>query len=307
MNTGTEEFAEFAEFAGGEPAQRMRRAALRICCGAALAALCSLAAAASAVAGHDATGGAQGYPAAAFAVASAVFCVAVLGTAVRIGRHRSALVHEARQHAALAASRAAAAAGARERERHQRILHDRVLQILEPLARGERRFDTGVRGECAVEAAWLRDLVETGRERPPGNLVAELEALGVGFATQGLRVELNTAGLAAAGNAHDKLSPDRVAALAGATRESLVNVAKHAGTDVATVRATYARALSGTAAPGILVTVVDGGRGFEPEQAQRGQGLRRSIIGQVTEAGGTVLIESATDEGTSVELRMPLG
>lgn len=236
-----------------------------------------------------------------------VLCAAaivLLGVSVR---RLAAARRTAAQRTVELVGRARHAARAEERERHQRILHDRVLQMLEMLARGERRFDTGVRGQVALEAAWLRDLVETGRERPPGNLVAELEALGVTFATQGLHVELNTAGLAAAGNPQDRLDPARVAALVGATREALANVVKHADTGVAVVRATYLRALPGAAVnvPGFSVSVVDGGRGFEPEAVERGQGLRRSIIGRLTEAGGTVLIESAEGEGTSVELRMP--
>jgi signal transduction histidine kinase len=232
-------------------------------------------------------------------------CAAVVVLLIVSARRLADARRISEQRTADLVERAGHAARAEERERHQRILHDRVLQMLEMLARGERRFDTGVRGQVAREAAWLRDLVETGRERPPGNLVAELEALGVGFAAQGLRVELNTAGLAAAGNPQDRLSPARVAALAGATREALANVVKHADTGVATVRATYLRALPDRRAPGFSVTVVDAGRGFEPEAVERGQGLRRSIIGRLTEAGGTVLIESAEGEGTSVELRMP--
>ena len=191
-----------------------------------------------------------------------------------------------------------AAARAEEQERHQRILHDRVLQIMEMLARGDRPFDTGVRGQVAAEAAWLRDLVETGRERPPDNLVAELESLVVTSGRQGLRVALNTAGLAGAGNPHDRLPPAHVSALVEAVREALTNVRKHSGTDIATVRATCG-------AHGLTLTVVDAGRGFEGEP-ERGSGLRRSIIGRLAEIGGSVLIESAEGEGTSIELRLPM-
>jgi signal transduction histidine kinase len=202
------------------------------------------------------------------------------------------------RQAATAIDAAEKAARAQERQRHERILHDRVLQVMEMLARGERRFDTGVRVHVAEEAAWLRDLVETGREREPDDLVGELEVLARGFALQRLRVEVNTAGLAAAGNPQDRLPRSHVAALVEATREALTNVVKHAGTDVATIRVSYGPG-------GLVLTVVDAGRGFDGEPAI-GTGLRRSVIGRLTEVGGAVLIESADGEGTSVELRLPI-
>lgn len=231
-----------------------------------------------------------GLAAAVVAVVGAVLA----GLGIRALRVASA---QAERTVAAAVAAAEEAARAQERERHQRILHDRVLQVMEMLASGQRRFDTGVRGEVAIEAAWLRNLVETGREREPGNLVGELEALAVGFAARGLRVEVNTASLAAAGDPHDRLSPEQVAALVEATREALTNVVKHAGTDVATVRVTYGSS-------GLNVSTVDAGRGFEGEP-ERGSGLRRSIIGRLTEMGGSALIESAAGEGTSIELRLP--
>lgn len=247
--------------------------------------------AACALVGWASWGGVRGLLATA-AVAAAGTALIALG--VRALRQVAA---QAERTASAAVAAAEQAARAQEQERHQRILHDRVLQVLEMLARGERRFDTGVRGEVALEAAWLRNLVETGREREPGNIVGELEGLALGFAARGLRVEVNTASLAAAGNPQDALAPAQVAALVEATREALTNVVKHAGTDVATVRVTYGPT-------GLTVTVVDAGVGFEGEP-ESGSGLRRSIIGRLTEVGGSVLIESAAGEGTSIELRLP--
>ncbi|MFK0288710.1 sensor histidine kinase [Streptomyces sp. NPDC090499] len=231
------------------------------------------------------------------AAAGLAALAAAVPTAVAAHTARAA-AREAHRATAAAINAAEEAARAQEQERHQRILHDRVLQIMEMLARGDRRFDTGVRGQVAEEAAWLRDLVETGREREPGNLVAELETLARAFALQHLRVEVNTAGLAAAGNPHDRLPRSHVSALVEATREALTNVVKHAGTDVATIRVNHGPA-------GLVLTIVDAGRGFDGEPAA-GTGLRRSVIGRLTEVGGAVLIESASGEGTSVELRLPI-
>ena len=221
----------------------------------------------------------------------AVLCVSALVRARRT-------VRELRESLPAQVAAASDAVRKQEQERHARILHDRVLQIMESLSRGDRRIDTGIRGHIAEEAAWLRNLVETGRERPPGDLVAELEGLARGFALRGLGVGVNTASLAASGDAHSRLAPAQVTALVDATREALTNILKHSGVDVATVRASFH---DGT----VALTIVDAGRGFDGEP-ETGTGLQRSIIARISSAGGAVLVESAAGEGTTVELRMPL-
>ncbi len=94
---------------------------------------------------------------------------------------------------------------------------------------------------------------------------------------------------------------DRLSALVAATREALVNAAKHAGVDrialYAEVDGAVARAF-----------VRDRGAGFDPESAQRdGRGVRESIIGRLDRQGGTASIRSTPGAGTEVALSLPLG
>jgi signal transduction histidine kinase len=89
-----------------------------------------------------------------------------------------------------------------------------------------------------------------------------------------------------------------LAALAAATREALVNAAKHSGVDAVSV---YAELEPGE----VSVFVKDRGVGFElAEVADDRQGIRGSIIGRVERHGGTVRVTTARGAGTEVELRM---
>jgi signal transduction histidine kinase len=53
---------------------------------------------------------------------------------------------------------------------------------------------------------------------------------------------------------------------------------------------------------GVIVTVFDQGRGFDPDGESTRLGLMRSIRHSILEVGGTVRIDSAPGEGTSVEM-----
>jgi signal transduction histidine kinase len=200
----------------------------------------------------------------------------------------------------LQASRLSEAALARnqERLRHARMLHDRVLQTMETLARGQWIADAGMKARVAEEAVWLRGLVQGNGEATGGNLLGQLTELAARAARDGLHVELNyatfrgPASLAA-------LGPHRGAALVGAVSEALTNVVKHATTASAVLR------LAATPAA-LTVTVLDHGRGFDPATQPEGMGLKESIRGRITEAGGTVWIDTAPGTGTYVEITMPL-
>lgn len=126
-----------------------------------------------------------------------------------------------------------------------------------------------------------------------GGLLEGLQQLAIQFARRGLRVEVHDTGLEA--------RPDQagVRALCDATREALVNIAKHAGVDRAVVTARS----TGT---GTEVTVRDQGTGFDPLAPPSGFGLRQSIEGRLAEAGGTVSIWSAPGRGTRVTMAVPL-
>jgi signal transduction histidine kinase len=196
-------------------------------------------------------------------------------------------------------SREAMLARDQERLRHARMLHDRVLQTMETLARGQWIADAALKARVAEEAAWLRGLVEgTDEASGGGDLLGQLSKLAARAARDGLHVELNYATLRGS-PILGALDSQRSAALAGAVSEALTNVVKHAATASAVLRL--------TATPtALIVTVLDQGRGFDPVTQPEGMGLKESIRGRVTESGGTVRIDTAPGSGTYLEITMPL-
>lgn len=97
----------------------------------------------------------------------------------------------------------------------------------------------------------------------------------------------------------ERLDSERATALGLAVSQCLVNVAKHAGTDVAEV-VVYDSDTDVTA------MVVDGGRGFVPESTAADRlGLRHSVRGRVQAVGGTVEVWSTPGRGTSVLITIP--
>ena len=89
---------------------------------------------------------------------------------------------------------------------------------------------------------------------------------------------------------------DVASAIAGAVREALNNVRRHAGTSQASVR------LHGNA-QGLRVEIADEGRGFAVGDAtSTRRGLRESVHGRMTRIGGTATVSSAEGAGTVVRL-----
>jgi signal transduction histidine kinase len=90
--------------------------------------------------------------------------------------------------------------------------------------------------------------------------------------------------------------PSEVAgAVAGAAREALNNVRRHAGTDRATVR------VEGDER-GLRVEIADDGTGFAVDQRETRRGLRESVHGRMARIGGTATITSTAGAGTVVRL-----
>jgi signal transduction histidine kinase len=81
-------------------------------------------------------------------------------------------------------------------------------------------------------------------------------------------------------------------------RESLSNVGRHAGASTCRV-SLYRRDEKA------VVEVDDDGTGFDPESARRGEGLT-NLENRAAALGGSAVIESAPDEGTTVRLILPL-
>jgi signal transduction histidine kinase len=92
---------------------------------------------------------------------------------------------------------------------------------------------------------------------------------------------------------------DALAALGAATKEALVNAAKHSG-------ATSADLYTEVTAERVEVFVRDRGAGFDPAEVPGDRrGLRDSVTGRMARLGGTATVRSAPGEGTEVELFLP--
>ena len=89
---------------------------------------------------------------------------------------------------------------------------------------------------------------------------------------------------------------DALADLGRATREALVNAAKHSGV-------TAADLYTEVTPERVSVFVRDRGKGFDPTTVSDDRrGLRDSVHGRLARLGGTTEIRSAPGEGTEVEL-----
>jgi signal transduction histidine kinase len=194
-------------------------------------------------------------------------------------------------------------AAERERARHARMLHDRVLQTLEVLGQGDSVADPALRGHVRAEAARLRSFVRgdsdgTVTDGTVTDLPGALAEVAQEMSRSGLAVQLNTAQLANALRWRAKPSAETTQALAGAAREALVNVLKHASTRSAVLHAE----LDTTT---LTVSVLDHGCGFDGRVREPGFGLTTSIRGRIAAVGGEMTIESQPGMGTYVELRVP--
>jgi signal transduction histidine kinase len=88
-------------------------------------------------------------------------------------------------------------------------------------------------------------------------------------------------------------------AVVDATREALVNAAKHSGSKTVDV---YCGRENGT----VEVFVRDRGRGFEPDATRGGFGLRNSIQRRIADVGGSTSITSSPNMGTEIEISVVL-
>lgn len=91
-----------------------------------------------------------------------------------------------------------------------------------------------------------------------------------------------------------------VHAVVGAAGEASTNAAKHGQARTVTI---YVEPDDG----GLVFSIKDDGRGFDPATATEGVGITRSIRGRIAELDGTVAIAPNPGRGTEVVLRIPLG
>ena len=88
--------------------------------------------------------------------------------------------------------------------------------------------------------------------------------------------------------------------LRAAAREAILNAARHSGAAIVSVFLEVEPEQA-------TIFVRDRGRGFDPDAVpvDRG-GISQSIVGRMTRAGGRARVRSGSDEGTEVELVLPL-
>ncbi|MDN3021589.1 ATP-binding protein [Streptomyces sp. S.PB5] len=199
-----------------------------------------------------------------------------------------------------AAYSSAAAAFRAGRVEQLKSLHDSVLQTLELIGKKataaelppEERLST-IRVDAERQADDIRTVLAAIDGHHGSALDRELRDLVVEFHPRRLIVELIADELPA------EPGPMATLAIAGAVREALANVVKHARVGHAVVRLTVR---SGA----VRVTVRDQGVGYDVERQSAGFGIRNSVIGRMEHVGGTAAIESCPGEGTKVTLWVPL-
>jgi signal transduction histidine kinase len=198
-----------------------------------------------------------------------------------------------------------------ERGRLARELHDAMSQSLFSL---QLTADTALRvladdpAAAAASLATVRDLAA----RLSGELRSAVDGLRpADLARDGLAATLLNQ-LALAGRAHDtpvdvdvadlpELDPDVEHEVLRIAQEAVSNALRHA-------RATRVTVTAGTGpGGGLVLTVVDDGRGFDPDA----RGLRARRLGltsmheRAASLGGSLDVRSAPGRGTTVELGLP--
>jgi signal transduction histidine kinase len=181
----------------------------------------------------------------------------------------------------------------REQERAEvaAVVHDQVLHTLALIQRNAGDTTSVVRlarGQERTLRNWLYRPTGSPNERFAGALeqaAAEIED------TYAITVETVMVG--------DADNDERVAAVVAATREALVNAARHAKVSSVSL---YAEAEKET----LSVYVRDRGAGFDLSTVDDDRhGVRGSIIGRMQRHGGIAEVRTAPGEGTEVELTMP--
>jgi signal transduction histidine kinase len=195
---------------------------------------------------------------------------------------------------------------ARAREEVARTLHDGVLQTLAVVER--RTADPGLARLAREQERELREyLFGVAAQRGDGGNGAGATVgpgggdLGTALRAAAARFEDSFGGRAQVLVAEDlpSLPPERVAALAGAAGEALMNAGKHGRAGRVTVFVEPADD------GGVFCSVKDDGRGFDPVTTPPGQGLTHSIRERMEEAGGRADVNSRPGAGTEVCLWLP--
>ncbi len=169
-------------------------------------------------------------------------------------------------------------------------LHDSVLQTL-TLIQKAAASPTEVARLARSQERELRTWLYAGRSGT-GTLSAALEAV----AAEVEELHHTPVEVVAVG---DLPLDERVTALVAATREAVLNAARHSGAPLVDVY--------GEVEPtSVSVFVRDRGRGFDPGAVPEDRhGLSGSVRGRMERHGGTAAVRSAPGEGTEIRLELP--
>ncbi len=202
---------------------------------------------------------------------------------------RASALAEQDRKAAVAARRAT-----HEAAEHARVLHDTVVNTLGAIAKGGAAVHDrqAVSDLCARDIRTVTDLLDDVVVEPFSSLVDRTDWYpGVEIRRRGLSDDqlmvLETV-----------MAPEIVRALAGATRELVLNAAKHADVSVVDLHAQRADG-------DLMITVTDQGAGFDPDRVEL-RGLDSSVLDPIARVGGTVTFTSRPGSGTQVVIRAPL-
>lgn len=188
-----------------------------------------------------------------------------------------------------------------EREEIASHLHDSVLQTLALIQRQAEDPQEVLRLARSQERELRRWLFEDSAP-VEASLSAALRTIAGEVEDQhGVKVVAVTVGDVAmdSGDTGAGLPKEHFTALLGASREALVNAAKHAGVPEIDLFAE-------TEPHRVSVFVRDRGAGFDPADvpADR-QGLTKSIHARIERRGGTVEVQSTLGRGTEVRIELP--
>jgi signal transduction histidine kinase len=170
-------------------------------------------------------------------------------------------------------------------------LHDSVLQTLALIQRSADQPREVARLARSQERELRTKLYGSGA--PNGQFAAALQAAAAEVEdTYAIAVDVVVVG--------DHPMNARLDALVAASREALVNAAKHA-------QVTNVSVYAELASDGASVFVRDRGAGFDPDRIDpTRQGIRGSIVGRLQRQQGSATIRSSPGEGTEVRLRVEL-
>lgn len=204
---------------------------------------------------------------------------------------------------------AAVRASDAERLRIARDLHDGVVQDLAgssyalSTVAARPAVDAGVREELDAVGRSLRTSMRSLRSLlveiyPPdlhtGGLAAALHDVVAPLTAAGVAVDVDVSG-------EESASEDAVALVWRVAQEGVRNVVHHAG---ATRVSLTVHREDGQ----LVLEVVDDGRGFDPTAgAAEGHFGLRTLESLVRESGGTLEVESAPGEGTTLRMEVPAG